>query len=134
MFSRETGSEAPKFTDIVGAYACLLAVHCLMKTGFGRLHRVITKLKPLRARQRISTKAIVAAVDNARIFYFTQVRCLQYAAAIVCLARLHGWPAELVIGVTERPFFAHAWVELDSRLVAGATSDHQKYLQIIERI
>ena len=53
------------------------------------------------------------AVDLAAALYFRKVLCLQRSAATVCVLRKHGFPAQLVIGVQQMPFAAHAWVELD---------------------
>lgn len=72
-------------------------------------------------------------MDQALLFYFRRVRCLQYAAALVCLLRFHGYDAELVIGVTQRPFRAHAWVEMAGHILAGLYRDRH-LLQIIERV
>jgi hypothetical protein len=60
---------------------------------------------------------ICYAVDLATIWYWKQAQCLQRSAAAVCLLRQHGVPAELVIGAQQLPFKAHAWVEVDGRVV-----------------
>lgn len=60
---------------------------------------------------------ICAAVDKACIWYWKEVRCLQRSAATVCLLRKHGVQAQMVIGAERMPFKAHAWVEVDGRVV-----------------
>lgn len=60
---------------------------------------------------------ICSAVDMASIWYWKGVLCLQRSAATVCLLRRHGVEADLVIGVQQLPFKAHAWVEVDRRVV-----------------
>ena len=54
---------------------------------------------------------ICRAVDVAAIWYPRQVLCLQRSAATTCLLRRCGVDAQLVIGVQQIPFRAHAWVE-----------------------
>jgi Transglutaminase-like superfamily len=61
--------------------------------------------------------AICAAVDMASIWYWKEVLCLQRSAATACLLKKSGVPAQLVIGVQRTPFKAHAWVEVDGRVV-----------------
>ena len=61
------------------------------------------------------------AVDRAARLYPVRVACLQRAAATVYLLRRRGVPAVLVVGVRQAPFAAHAWVELDGRVVG---TDH----------
>ena len=60
---------------------------------------------------------ICTAVDLASIWYWKQVRCLERSAATACLLRSRGVAAELVIGAQHTPFKAHAWVEVDGRVV-----------------
>ena len=64
-----------------------------------------------------SVEAICSAVDMACIWYWKEVLCLQRSAATVCLLRKYGVSAHLVIGAQQMPFKAHAWVEVDGRVV-----------------
>jgi len=63
------------------------------------------------------TEQICAAVDMACIWYWKEVLCLQRSAATACLLKSHGVPARMMIGVQQMPFKAHAWVEVDGRVV-----------------
>jgi hypothetical protein len=60
---------------------------------------------------------ICRAVDIACVCYPRLVLCLQRSAATTCLLRVHGVPAQMVMGVQRLPFKAHAWVEVDGRVV-----------------
>jgi hypothetical protein len=60
---------------------------------------------------------ICAAVDMACIWYWKEALCLQRSAATACLLKRLGIPAQLVIGAQQLPFKAHAWVEVDGRVV-----------------
>jgi len=62
-------------------------------------------------------QVIRAAVDNAAVFYYKRVLCLQRSAAGALLLRRAGYPAELVIGCRKIPFQAHAWVEVAGTVV-----------------
>jgi Transglutaminase-like superfamily len=64
-----------------------------------------------------SIDKICPAVDLAAIWYWKQVPCLQQSAATTCVLRRHGIAAQLVIGAQGMPFRAHAWVEVDGRIV-----------------
>ena len=64
-----------------------------------------------------TTARLCQAVDLACIWYWKQVLCLQRSAATVCLLRDNGVFAELVIGAQHMPFRAHAWVEVQGRIV-----------------
>jgi hypothetical protein len=60
---------------------------------------------------------ICSAVDLACIWYWKKVLCLQRSAATACLLKRHGVPARMVIGAQQIPFKAHAWVEVNERVV-----------------
>ena len=56
-------------------------------------------------------------MDMACIWYWKQALCLQRSAATACLLKSYGVPAQMVIGAQLMPFRAHAWVEVDGRVV-----------------
>jgi hypothetical protein len=60
---------------------------------------------------------VCASVDMASIWYWKEVLCLQRSAATACLLKRHGIPAQMVIGAQRIPFKAHAWVEVEGRVV-----------------
>lgn|ERR1700676_4897604 len=64
-----------------------------------------------------SVERICTAVDIACIWYWKEALCLQRSAATACLLKRLGVPAQLVIGAQHMPFKAHAWVEVDDRVV-----------------
>ena len=75
-------------------------------------------------------KAICDAVHLATCFYWKPVLCLQRAVCTVRLLRRHGIFARLVIGYRPSPFFSHAWVEVDGRVVYGSAA-YQKRLMLL---
>ncbi len=64
-----------------------------------------------------AVERICAAVDMACIWYWKEALCLQRSAATACLLKNYGGPAQMVIGAQQMPFKAHAWVEVDGRVV-----------------
>ena len=64
-----------------------------------------------------ATEKICSAMDMACIWYWKEALCLQRSAATACLLRRYGISAEMVIGAQQLPFKAHAWVEVDGRVV-----------------
>ena len=63
------------------------------------------------------TEKVCAAVNIACIWYWKEALCLQRSAATSCLLKSHGIFAQMVIGAQQLPFKAHAWVEVDGRVV-----------------
>lgn len=93
--------------------------------------RILSELK----REPVATKtasaelekAICDAVLLATCFHWKPVLCLQRAVCTVRLLRRFGIHARLVIGYRPTPFFSHAWVEVDGRVVYGSAA-YQKRL------
>jgi prolyl oligopeptidase len=81
---------------------------------------------------RDSARQICAAVDLACIWYWKEALCLQRSAATACLLKRYGVAAELVIGVQQMPFKAHAWVEVDGKVVNDKSYTREMY-QVLDQ-
>jgi hypothetical protein len=79
---------------------------------------------------RESEQAVCDAVLLATCLYWKPVLCLQRAVCTVRVLRRHGIVARLVIGYRPSPFFSHAWVEVDGRVVYGSPA-YQKRLRLL---
>lgn len=77
-----------------------------------------------------SVELICSAVDMACIWYCKEVMCLQRSAATACLLRKYGVSAQLVIGAQQMPFKAHAWVEVDGKVVNDKQYVHELYARL----
>lgn len=64
-----------------------------------------------------SVESVCAAVDMACIWYWKEVLCLQRSAATTCLLKRSGSQAQMILGAQQVPFKAHAWVEVDGRVL-----------------
>ncbi len=75
-------------------------------------------------------KTICDTVLLATCFYWKPVLCLQRAVCTVRLLRRHGIHARLVIGYRPSPFFSHAWVEVDGRVLYGSAAYQKRLLPL----
>jgi hypothetical protein len=75
---------------------------------------------------------VCKAVDLACIWYWKDVLCLQRSATTALLLKKHGVRAQLVIGAQQLPFKAHAWVEVEGRIVNDKPYTGESYA-VIER-
>jgi hypothetical protein len=104
---------------ILRAYLLLLSFEFVIsRRNFASLYtRVRTRtIRPLAVRPDIGV-LVCGAINRACVFYFKEVQCLQRSAATVCLLRDLGVSGNLVIGAQHLPFRAHAWVEVDGKVV-----------------
>jgi hypothetical protein len=117
------------FPLTVRAYLALVRFDLfLARQDFAGLYDAVRQ----RACRRIAfedktTSEICSAVDVACIWYWKHVLCLQRSAAAACLLKDAGVPAELVIGAQHMPFRAHAWVEVDGRVVNDKSYTKEMY-------
>jgi hypothetical protein len=104
---------------VLTAYLCLIRFDLYLARGdfkslYDRARRYSTGKKH---DSPDSVERICSAVDMACIWYWKEVLCLQRSAVTTCLLRKYGISAHLVIGAQQMPFKAHAWVEVDSKVV-----------------
>ncbi len=104
---------------VLRAYIKLIHFDLYLARGnFAALHNKVREypmarnVPPLHA-----VEEICAAVDMACIWYWKEALCLQRSAATTCILKRYGVPAQMVIGAQQIPFKAHAWVEVDGRVV-----------------
>ena len=114
---KKTGLVLRAFYEIV-RYEMVLS---LMGSG-----RILSQLEPQSVTDKAAgaelEKMICDAVLLATCFYWKPVLCLQRAVCTVRLLRRCGIYARLVIGYRPSPFFSHAWVEVDGRVVYGSAA------------
>jgi hypothetical protein len=90
----------------------------LAKGDFPALYRKVGRYPTARMPATPGTAdRICMAVELACIWYWKEVLCLQRAAVTCCLLKQYGVAAEMVIGARQMPFKAHAWVEVEGRVV-----------------
>jgi hypothetical protein len=104
---------------VIRAYLKLIYFDIYLARGnFAALHTKVKSHAVGKASASHDTvQKICAAVDMACIWYWKEVLCLQRSAATACLLRRYGVPAQMMIGAQQRPFRAHAWVEVNGGVV-----------------
>jgi len=70
---------------------------------------------------------VCTALNSACVWYPKSVPCLQRSAVGVCLLRHCGIAAKMVIGVRVMPLLAHAWIEVDGKVVNDVPRVQQYY-------
>ena len=116
------------------AYFTLMQFHLYVgRNSFAALHEKVHKC-PTGNRVPLpeEVERICSAVDMACVWYWKEALCLQRSAATAFLLKKHGVPAQLVIGAQQIPFKAHAWVEVDGRVVNDKPYMREMY-QVLER-
>lgn len=119
---------------MISAWLRIAVIDMIMATrGFPAAHRFVGRIPLRRRRHPRAAEDLVRTVDRAAIHYPRELRCLRRSAAITWMLRRHGHPAELVVGASIIPFFAHAWVELDGRVINDNENDIRARYTVLER-
>ena len=119
---------------LLRAYALLLSFERNMsRHNFQGIYRRVERRKIQSPRSASPLEDACHALNVACVLYFKEVQCLQRSAALVCLLRDLGIPATLVIGAQQLPFRAHAWVEVNRRVVNDSVSAVELY-GVLERL
>lgn len=101
----------------------------LLRGDFHILYKRVRSFPAAPKREKTySVENICAAVDMASIWYWKRVLCLQRSAAAACLLKRYGIHATMVIGAQMLPFKAHAWVEVDGRVVNDKSYVDEMYV------
>jgi hypothetical protein len=116
----------------IEAIGGLIVYDIAARMGFARTHALVAKCPVVRQRPSEEVAGICAAVAEACVWYVKRVQCLQRSAVTTWLLRLHGVPAELVIGCRPVPVRSHAWVEVYGQVV-NDRPQYQKFFQVLER-
>lgn len=114
-------SRVPKIT-IMRALANLIKVEFLLKRhGIKGILDVLKKASMQRTSYSLGTeqslKELSDSVDLACALYPKKIFCLGWASTFTLYALKNGIRANLVIGVQNVPFYAHAWAEVDGKVI-----------------
>lgn len=69
---------------------------------------------------RNNINKIITDLNNACFIFPTKTKCLEWAMAFILIALDSNIKCNLVIGVQTKPFFAHAWVEVDGLVISDS--------------
>lgn len=103
-----------------GVFRCLLLLALAdTATRVLGLRRTLALVRRVRLRGPSDETSVVSTTAHrvavAAAFYPRRALCLEQSIALYILLRRRGARAELKLGVRPRPFYAHAWVELDGQ-------------------
>jgi hypothetical protein len=86
--------------------------------GFSSIYRRLAAAHGAEVRSDLrGTEVVSRAIELAACFYWKPVLCLQRSVVMVAVLKKRGIGAKVVIGYRGEPFFAHAWVEVDGRVL-----------------
>lgn len=80
--------------------------------------------------QEEELRDLASILNKTCLIYPTRIKCLEWAISFVLLSLKRGWKCNLEIGVQNYPFFSHAWVECNGRVVMD-DEDLRKGLAIV---
>ena len=121
---------ARPFADCCRAFIAFLTYEAILRLrGFGRLCVLVEQWPIAKHRPWSATRVrqICAGIDRARLWYPKKIQCLQHSAVVTCLLRSQGIPAKMVFAAARKPFYAHAWCEVQGTVVNDEQSVRERY-------
>lgn len=108
--------------DVLRAFSTLVKVNIYMKfRGFYSTIQMIKQAKYKSSNFRIprddELQHLANIINKACLLYPSRTKCLEWAITYVLLALKRGWKCNLEVGVQNYPFFAHAWVECNNKVI-----------------
>jgi len=64
-----------------------------------------------------SIQALIQSVNSACMLFPIRTKCLEWSLTVALLALKQNWKFNLVTGVQNYPFLAHAWVECNDQVI-----------------
>ncbi|WP_165380322.1 lasso peptide biosynthesis B2 protein [Candidatus Finniella inopinata] len=108
-----------KKTLVIKSFYLLLKVHRVIKRD--KIKGILSLLQTVESKiPRFSyskSEELSAAVEAASFFYPKKTMCLAFAATLALLHKKQGLNCDFVIGVQNLPFYAHAWVQVQGKVV-----------------
>lgn len=77
-------------------------------------------------------ETLIRCLNWACLVYVRKTKCLEWAVALILLGAQYGLTMRLVVGVQNRPFYAHAWVEMNGVIVGDDVDLRGKLSVILE--
>jgi hypothetical protein len=125
-------SKTSKFL-IIKAFVALCHVNYILAK-----HGIYGLLDYLEKRRKIQSKdftpnsynqamSLSHALNLACLFFPKKITCLPWAGTMASLLLTHGISFTFVIGIQDKPFFAHAWIESEGKVV-NDNNDLSKYM------
>jgi len=121
----QTDEQAVKVRSIEVLWELLRYDFLMALFGFRRVYRGLKETRVVGTGAADGVQELLLAIGKACRFYWKPVKCLQGSIAVARVLRKRGIPAEVVIGYRPIPFFSHAWVEVEGRVV----NDFQTYAE-----
>lgn len=119
---------------VAHALTALHAVHrCCAAERLSGLKRLIEQERERRRQNPTrDINDLVRSLNAACMLYHRKTKCLEWAGALLLVGFRYGFDMCLVVGVQNRPFYAHAWAELEGRIVGDESSLRNQLAVILE--
>ncbi|MBP0637801.1 lasso peptide biosynthesis B2 protein [Cupriavidus sp. AcVe19-6a] len=122
-------------TLVLLALRALHLVH--QRSAVRRLAGLKQLIERAQVRRELTPKCelgeLVRALNAACMLYYRKTKCLEWSGALALVGYRFGYDLRLIVGVQNRPFYAHAWIEHEGHTV-GDDPDLRKQLAVILEI
>jgi hypothetical protein len=107
--------------------------HRLIKKGLPYTVEYLNKFRIESKKKELNIHLIIKYLNAATLLYPLKTKCLEWSVALFYYIIQYGYQPVLKIGVQNKPFYSHAWVELDGEVI-GDIKDLNERMAVIYQI
>ncbi|ASG19158.1 lasso peptide biosynthesis B2 protein [Salmonella enterica] len=107
--------------------------HRLIKKGLPYTIDYINGLCVGAKKKELNIPLVIKYLNAATLLYPFKTKCLEWSFALFYHIIQYGYQPVLKIGVQNRPFYSHAWIELDGKII-GDINDLSERMVVIYQI
>ncbi|EQC2551287.1 lasso peptide biosynthesis B2 protein [Enterobacter sichuanensis] len=111
----------------------LHTAHKLIKRGLPYTIDYLRKNFIRVRRKALDIPSLIKYLNAATLLYPSKTKCLEWSVAFFYHIIQYGYQPTLKIGVQNRPFYSHAWVEIDDEII-GDIKDLNERMVVIYQI
>ncbi len=129
----ETFCTKNTFKNVVVSFYYLTLVHFLINfKGFYSLIKLIKKKKPTNCivPSLSEIENLQHCLNKACKIFPLKTKCLEWAATLCLISLKKRWRVNMIVGVQNYPFMAHAWIEVEDEVI-GDDLNLKKNLAVI---
>lgn len=111
----------------------LYVSHKLVQKGLPHTIDTLKRLCAQSKKKELDIPLTIKRLNAASLLYPNKTKCLEWSVAFFYHVVQHGYRPVLKIGVQNRPFYSHAWIEIDDKII-GDIKDLNERMSVIFKI
>lgn len=117
------------FSNVVDQLKLLKALyvaHKLVKKGLPHTIDILKRMGSKVKKKELDIPLTVKRLNAASLLYPNKTKCLEWSVAFFYHVIQYGYRPVLKVGVQNRPFYSHAWIEIEEKIIGDITDLNER--------